>query len=390
MADHIPVPILFVDTASALGGAELLLLEILNRLESARFAPHLACTDGTLAEKAMTFNIPVHRMPMPRLRRSLHVFHDLSEGIRALAVAARETSATLLVANTVRAAFYAAPVARRLHIPFVWYRHDFWLGESPPRFAWIDTAIKALFCRATARFIANSYATAQQHPCPEKIVVVHNGIEIQRFDPALDGIPFRQAHGIPPDAPVLGIVGRLCPIKGQERFLRVVARVLQAIPEAWGVLVGGPIFGEDDYQLKLQRLALDLGIEQRIAFTGQVNDPKPALAAMDVFVQPGDPEAFGLVNVEAMAMGKPVIGFAHGGLPEIVVENETGFLTPPNDEAAMTAAIVALMRDRPRRMAMGSAGRARAEMHFTLKRAVTEIEVVFETVLREDKRLWKS
>lgn len=177
------------------------------------------------------------------------------------------------------------------------------------------------------------------------------------------------------------MVGRLCAIKGQARLLRLIARIAQDIPETWGVFVGGSIFGEDDYQTHLQQLAYDLGIAQRVVFTGQLNDPTPALAAMDVFVQPGDPEAFGLVNVEAMAMAKPVVAFAHGALPEIVVEGETGLLIQPYDEAAMAEAIIALLHEPVRRIAIGQAARTRVETYFTITRTVREVETVLETIL---------
>ncbi|MBN2005339.1 MAG: glycosyltransferase family 4 protein [Anaerolineae bacterium] len=376
-----PQTLLFIDHAPALGGAEHSLLMILEHLDRARFEPHLACTGGPLAERAAALDIPIHVIPLPRLRRSLRAPQDLWAGIQALTRTVRESEAALLIANTVRAGFYAAPAARLMHAPFVWYRRDFWLGESQPRLLWGDTAVKALLCAAATRIIANSHATARRHPCQRKITVVHNGIEIRRFDPTLDGTFFRQKHGIPLDAPVVGMVGRLCAIKGQARFLHIIARVLQNIPETWGVLVGGPIFGEDNYQVRLQQLAHALGIAQHVVFTGQLSDPTPALAAMDVFIQPGDPEAFGLVNVEAMAMGKPVVAFSHGALPEIVVENETGFLIPSCDEAAMAEAIIALLRDPVRRAAMGQAGRARAETHFAIVRTVREVETVLETVL---------
>lgn len=381
MINHSGIPILFVDHAPALGGAELLLLEILRRLDRTQWQPHLACVDGPLAEHAAASALPVHVIPMPRLRRSFHAVHDLRIGIHALMHTARDIYAVLFVANTVRATFYTAPAARLTRRPFIWYRHDFWLGESPPHLLWVDKTVKALLCGAATRVIANSYATAQRHPCQNKITVVHNGIETQQLDPASDGLPFRQKYGIPPAAPVMGMVGRLCAVKGQDRFLHILARTIKTLPDVWGIIVGGAIFGEDDYQAKLHQLAVELNIAQRVVFTGQLDDPTSALAAMDVFVQPGDPEAFGLVNVEAMAMAKPVVAFAHGALPEIVVENETGLLIRPYDEAAMAEAIITLLHDPSRRTAMGKAAHMRAETHFTIARTVREVEAVLETVL---------
>jgi glycosyltransferase involved in cell wall biosynthesis len=375
----VAVPLLFVDHAPALGGAEHSLLMLLQHLDRSRFAPHLACIPGSFAETAQAAGIPVHRLDLPSLRRSPRALSAWGGVARALAVCAREVQARALVANTVRAAFYAAAAARLACIPFIWHMRDFWLSETRPRHPWTDRLLKRVLCAAAAAVIANSHATAAQLPCLRKITVVHNGIQIDRFDPTTDGSAFRRDHGIPPDIPVVGTMGRLRPWKGQDRFLRAMAHVQERVPAVHTLIIGGSPFGEvDDYVPQLHRLAQDLALP--ITFTGQLADPLPALAAIDIFVHPGDPEPFGLVNVEAMAMGKPVVAFAHGALPEIVIEDETGLLIRPYDEAAMAETIIALLYDSARRAAMGRAGRMRVEAHFTITRTVREVETVLETV----------
>jgi glycosyltransferase involved in cell wall biosynthesis len=330
-----PKPILFVNHAPALGGAEQSLLMILAHLDCQQWQPHLACAGGPLAQRAAKLGMPVHTISLPRLRRSLQAPRDLWYGIQALKRTVRQIHAELIVSNTVRSTFYTAPAAYITGTPLIWYRHDFWLGETPPRYAWIDTGIKRLFCAGAAGLITNSVATAQHHPCMQKITVIPNGIEIQRFNPMNNGCSLRQTYQIPSHVPVVGTLGRIYTVKGQDRFLRVLAQLQAVIPDVWGLVVGGAIFGEDAYATSLHRLAQDLQIDQQLIFTGQLADPAPALAAMDLFVQPGDAEAFGLVNVEAMAMAKPVVAFAHGALPEIVVDGHTGLLVQPGDEDAL-------------------------------------------------------
>jgi glycosyltransferase involved in cell wall biosynthesis len=370
--------VLFVDHATALAGGEISLLMLLEHLDRAQWEPHLACFGGPLADRAAAQGIPVHLAPLPRLRRSWRAPVDLAAGARTLARIVRHTGADILVAFSVRAVIYAAPAALLTRTPYVWYRNDFWLGESEPRCAWLERAGKALYCTLAAHVVANSQATAQQQPCGHKITVVHNGIRVQRFDPGMDGNVFRQEHGIPQDALVLGIVGRLNPIKGQDRFLRVLAHVLENAPDAWGLVVGGAIFGEDAYADGLLALAKELGVAERVTFTGQLADPALALAAMDLFVQPCDPEALGLVNLEAMAMGKAVVGYAQGSLPEIVVDGETGRLAPPGDEEALARATSALLHDPALRAAWGRAGRARAEACFDIRRMARQVSEVLQ------------
>jgi glycosyltransferase involved in cell wall biosynthesis len=375
-------PILFIDHALALGGAERSLLLLLQHLERERFTPHLACTEGPLAEAAAAFNVSVHTVTLPRLRRSSRVPLDWLAGVRALTRVARQVCAATLVANTVRAAMYAALAARLIHVPFVWHMRDFWLSESRPCRLWADTLGKRLLCAATAHVITNSQAVAAHLPSRRRITVVYNGIEIERFDPAMDGTLFRARYGIPPDVPLVGTVGRLRPWKGQARFLWLAAQVVREVPEARFLVVGGEPFGVgDDYSQRLRCLAVELNLADQVAFTGHLNEVRPALAAMDVFVHPGDPEPFGLVNVEAMAMGKPVVAFAHGALPEIVLNMETGLLVTPEDEATLAEAILTLLRDSARRQVMGRAGRARVEARFTAERMAAEVEAVWQEVV---------
>jgi glycosyltransferase involved in cell wall biosynthesis len=255
---------------------------------------------------------------------------------------------------------------------------DFWLSESQPRHRWVDRLGKRILCSAAARVVANSYATAGHLPCEDKVVVVHNALEPERYDPQTDGAPFRDRHGIPFGAPLIGTVGRLRPWKGQDRFLELLTRVSESVPDVRGLIVGGSPFGvQDDYPQYLHRLADAKSLDERVVFTGHLQDVRPALAAMNVFVHPGDPEPFGLVNLEAMAMAKPVVAFAHGALPEIVIHGQTGLLVPPGDDQALAEAVVDLVGDCEESQRMGAAGRGRVESHFTAAQTVGALEATY-------------
>ncbi|MCD6291617.1 MAG: glycosyltransferase family 4 protein, partial [Anaerolineae bacterium] len=373
-----PRPILALDHATVLGGAERSLLLLLRHLDRTRWEPHLACPGGALAEGASELGVEVHLFDFPRLRRSASAPVDWIGGARELAGIARRCNAAALIGNTVRSSFYGALAARLAGVPFIWHMRDFWLGESAPKHLWADTLGKRFLCALSSLVVANSHATAAHIPCRGKVKVIHNGIEIVDFDPTMDGSQFRRRYGMPGGALLVGTVGRFRPWKGQDRFLRVFARVLGVAPDAWGVVVGGVLFGvEDGYEDRLRRLANDLDIADRVIFTGHLPDTRPALAAMDVFVHPGDPEPFGLVNLEAMAMAKPVVAFAHGALPEIVADGRTGVLVPPGDEEGMAEAIVRLLNDPSLSAAVGEAGRLRVEQGFTAERVATQIDQVY-------------
>lgn len=378
-----PKTILFTDQAAGLGGAEHSLLLLLTHLQGIQ--PHLACAKGALEEQAANFNIAHTQFAFPRLRQSWHMPLDWQREARALARLALQINAQALHANTVRAAVYTSWAARLAKRPFIWHMRDFWLSENRPSRQWVDAVGKKLLVTAATKVIANSQATANHLPLSEKIHVVHNGIDLQQFDATLDKRPFCEQYHIPAEAPVVGMVGRLRPWKGQTTFLHMAAHLKQVQPDCHFVIVGGNTFDvQDDYPQQLKQLTTQLQLNESVTFTGPLIDVQPALAAMDIFIHPGEPEPFGLVNIEAMAMQKPVIAFAHGALPEIVVDGETGFLIPPYDLAAMATQITTLLKDENLKIRLGQNGRKRIETHFTIQQTVAKITKIYEQILNNE------
>ena len=398
-----PVPILFLDHATALGGAEFSLLSILRHLDRRRWDPHLAAAPGPLAAQAGAAEVTVHEIEFPRLRR---VPPAAVGAARQVVRVVRRTGAGLVYANTVRTAFYGAAAARLSGRPFVWHMRDAWLSADRPRHPWVDARLKGLLCRAATRVIANSRYTASRLGAsdasvaaidaletagagpsstgrPAKVTVIYNGIEPARFDSAADRAAVRERWALPSDAPVAGTVGRLVPSKGQHRFIEAMAGVAAARPEARFLIVGGAIFGDGAaYEESLQRLAVQHGLQDRLTFTGHLGDVAPALAAMDVFVQPGDAEGFGRVNLEAMAMARPIVALAHGAVPEIVIHGETGILVPPGDPGGLAPAVTGLLQSPERRARLGAAGRARVGEVFSVSRMIERVDHLLGDVLR--------
>lgn len=232
------------------------------------------------------------------------------------------------------------------------------------------------------RVIAVSQAVKQhlvkQGMDPGKIEVVYNGIDLNRFARADGGGQFRQAWGLPADAIILGTMGRLGPEKGHQFLLRAIAE-LEHHPRAQ--LVRVVIVGEGQERDRLESLSHQLGISDRVIFTGFQRDVLPALSAMDIFVLPSLKEGLSISALEAMALGNPVIACRVGGTPEVVVEGKTGILVPPADPQRLAEAVSRLLSDRGQALIMGQAGRQQVARLFDVEVMVGKIEHLYHDLL---------
>ena len=376
-----PVTLLFVDHASALGGAEISLLGLLEHLDRQRFRPLLATVDGPLAEAAERLGVPVARLPLARLRRSPMAPWRWLRGSLALAALARRERVALVHANVLRAAAYAAPAALLAGRPLVWHVRDILATDLLVR----------LLCRRSAAVIAISRAVAAALPCAARSRVIYNPIALPEpavLAPAASSprspIPPRAALGLP-EGQLVASVGRLRAWKGHHRFLAAAAKVASERPGARFLVIGGQLFGEDgaetDYPARLAHLARAPEIFGRTLLLGQRDDMAAIWPHLSLLVHAADAEPFGRVVAEAQAAGVPVLGFADGGLPEIVAQGESGRLVPVGDDAALARALAELLDDPPGLRRMGQAGRARAA-RFAPAAHARAVEAVYDSLLR--------
>lgn len=195
----------------------------------------------------------------------------------------------------------------------------------------------------------------------KKVRVVHNGVDLVRFQP-VDTRDAKTKLGYEPDEPLFGVFGRLSSEKGQRVAVEAMFLIVKEHPEARLAIVGEGSDRED-----LETTAEALGIRDRVHFTGFMQDVRELMSACDVVIVPSARgEGFGLVAVEAMALCRPVVASAQGGLPEIVVAGETGLLVPPNDPRALADAVCELVAKPDLARSMGEKGRERVEQHFAL------------------------
>lgn len=207
-----------------------------------------------------------------------------------------------------------------------------------------------------------------------RAVTVHEGIDLGRVDAA----PPANLHEdlwLPHQAPIVGNVAALVAHKGQRHLIEAARLVLPQVPDARFVIAG-----EGELRPVLERQIKDHHLEKHVLLAGFRPDVLSLHKAFDIFVMSSVTEGLGTSLLDAMAAGKPVVATRAGGIPEVVIDGETGFLVPPRDHDAMAGTIVKLLKDDALRHRMGKAGRARVQSIFSAERMVQETLRVYERV----------
>ncbi len=216
----------------------------------------------------------------------------------------------------------------------------------------------------------------------ERVHTVLNGIDPTKWDLNANGGRIRSEFGIAPDAPVIASVSRLFRQKGQRELLEAMARVRREVPDVWLLIVGADaveVHG-GSFTQELKALARDLGVSDRVVFTGGRSDIPEIMAACDVFSLPSFEEPFGLVFLEAMAMQRPVVALDDGGTPEVVEHGRSGLLSRAMDIDALAHNIVTLLKDRDLRTRMGAYGRTRVLDYFNARRMAQDAGAAYESI----------
>lgn len=327
------------------GGAEQVLWMLLGTIDRAAVEPSVVfLTHGPLAKDVATLGVETHVVEAGRLR-NLPRFPRTVSRLRQIV-----RDADVVVAWMPKAHLYTALTGRGR--PRVWWQHGI------PAGGWLDRVVTLLPADLVLCY-STTAAAAQRALGPERRVeVVHVGIEL--------GEPARpQKLNVPEGTVVVGIVGRLQPWKGQHHVIRATALLRSRGHNVHALLVGGTPFGlSPKYPETLRALAETEGVTEHVTFTGQIADPSSYVSAMDVVVNASAPEPWGLVVLEAMAQGRPVVAFAAGGPAEIVEDGVTGLLVEPFTTEALADALEHLVTDPQLRERMGTAGRERVAQCF--------------------------
>lgn len=395
-----PIGLLQFLTSFSFGGTERQVITLMRGLDRSRFEPRFACLKqwGQFLGEIEQQRIPVSEYRITNLYRPGTLWQ--------MTRFARDMRQRIQIVHSYN--FYgnvfAVPAARLAGVPVVIASiRDLGVDVTPAKMY-----LHKMVCRLADRIVVNAEAIREwliaQGMQAEKITVIRNGIDLSHFGRPVDGTKVRLELGLPEEAPIVLLLGRLTPEKGIDTFLEAAAVVNKRCPDARFIIVG-ELFnpggndstgGEGNYRDLLMQKAGQLGIASRVVFTGYRSDIPELLALARLSVSASHSEGLSNVLMESMAAGVPVVATAVGGSPEVVGEDgAAGLLVPPRDAAALAQAMCGLLEDTELADRMGRAARSRMTELFSIERMVRETERLYESALklalgRRGKRWWRS
>ena len=345
-ADDHRLRVMFLVTSMPIGGAEMLLLNLVRGMDRAKFAPEICCLKepGPLGEELQS-EMPVH-CRLTQGKYDIRVLHRL----RKLFCSSRIDAIVTVGAGDKM--FWGRLAAKFARVPVV--------IAALHSTGWPDGVgrLNRLLTRWTDAFIgvadAHGEFLVEHEKFPRKKVhTIYNGVDTQRFSPR-DSAPVRSALGIPQAAPVVGIVAALRPEKNHELFLAGAKQIVRELPKTRFLIVGdGPC------RESLEQITQELGLENSVHFLGSRSDVPELLTALDVLALTSHNEASPVSILEALSTACPVVSADVGSVSETVSPGKTGFLFPAGETDAYATAVVDLLNDPEKCRQLGNEGRRR-------------------------------
>ena len=338
---------------TVLGGGELMLRQLLTHGcgQGVEWTV-VFLRDGPMVEEMRTMGLAVHVVEAGR-------FRNVPARLRAIVRVARlaaTSRADLVLGWMVAGQLTAGAAALIARVPCVWVQ------VGTPRPDWLDRVSTLLPARGVL-VLSRAAAAAQARVWPRRRQwLVYPGASLDAFDPSrlLGPSAMRSKLGLSPNGPLIGMVGRLQRWKGMHVFIDAMARVHRSRPDVRAVIVGALHETEPRYPAELQALVGARGLDHVVTFPGFQSNVAEWMQAMDVFVHASDREPFGIVVIEAMALGKPVVAGSGGGPAEIITDGENGLLVPYGDDESLAHAILRYLDDHAFAARVGAAARIRA------------------------------
>jgi glycosyltransferase involved in cell wall biosynthesis len=373
--------VLFVDHTGQIGGAELILLDVVEgRSRSSAFLFEDGPLRTALAERKLNLVISKWGRGLSQFRRDSSWFAAIPLMARLAAIVAEIARAArshdVVYANSQKAFVLASIAGLFVRRPLIWHLHDI---ISADHFGIVQRRTQVLLANARAtKVIVPSQAAAtafnEAGGRRDLVEVVPNGLALP-LEPRTSA-ELRRSLDLP-TRPLVGVFSRLARWKGQHVLLEALA----SLPDVGCIIVGDALFGEQAYAAELKQMVLARGLADRVHFLGHRNDVPRLMMAVDAMVHPSiDPEPFGRTLVEAMLARVPVIATNAGAAPDILEEGSAGTLVPPNDPAALARAIATVLAKPATLQSQLAYALARAQTEYSVTRMLDTIDLVIRKV----------
>lgn len=384
-----PLKVLFYSHSGEVSGAEISLLLTMIHIQGVNAL--LAAPEGELLQRARNKGLEVRPIRSHRARMSRNPL-DLVGGIIGIVVAGvrlrlliSAESPDILHANSIRAGLIALIGTCWTGTTTVWHVRDNLPMNVVGRMIRRIAATQAAGVITISHAVRDNFSKAER--LRKKTFVVYNGIPVDVL-PTQPTDSLRDNLAVSSSSFVVGVVGQIALWKRQADAIQAFALFSKNYPDSKLWIVGSPKFRSENtaYYESLQAQSRQLGLQARIRFLGFQPDVTRVMDAIDVLLVPSENEPFGRVVIEAMLAGKPVIGTRGGGIPEIIVDGETGILVNQGDISAMSVALQEMFRSPHLRRVFGDSGRERCLMRFSIDRTCAEIEDVYRSLMIAQER----
>lgn len=367
--------ILHLITRLPVGGAENVLVDIVRRLNPARYESLVCCIQakGELSGEIEKLGVPLRCLGRMRSKR-----FDW-RAVRDLIRLVREERIAIVHSHLYHANLYGRIAAYLAGVPAVAHVHNVYGQPKLHR-----RLLNRLLARATARVIAVSDEIREdliRHDAIDapKISVIHNAIDLRRVDTELSREQARARLGVSEEQLLIGCVGRLEQQKG-HRFLLEACSLLKDDGDLWPRL-RVIVAGDGRLREELEKQAEALGLASSVRFLGTRHDVPEILRALDLYVMPSLWEGLSIAMLEAMAAGLPIIISDVSGAARALGDDEHGIRVPPGDAAALARALWSLAREPGRRLALGASARRRVQENFSIDAMMSQLASIYDDAL---------
>ena len=373
--------VLLLAWAPFFSGAERALVLTVQQFDKARYVPHvLVGTSGDTLTALRDAGVSCEVAPLAHLdrRRPLAWLRSVWQVVNA----ARRIGASLIHANDVPSHQPGGYAAKLLRIPAITH------VRFPDRHEGFSWFLRSGFDRAlfVSEYLRADALAASPQLFAGKSDVLYDGVAAPPLPSDEQKTALRRSLGLADDEVVIALTGQVAEVKGIWDFVEAAGVLCQAAPTARFVVLGDDLKGQGALRRAMEERVAALGLSDRFVFLGFRPDAPRLIPAFDIVAVPSHVEPLGNATLEAMAAGRPVVGSRVGGIPEMIVDGETGILVPPKDPHSLARGLERLVGSPELRRALGQAGRTRAESDFGLPLHGRRLQAIYDAVLDTERR----